>query len=57
MTGGTEMRLTIAFGAKARFIQTVSVAAAVLAALSWLVLAYLRPELRKAILYSGFGLC
>lgn len=57
MRGDKEMRLPLAAGAKVRLIPTASVAAAVLAALSWIALAYLSPDLRKAILYSGFGLC
>lgn len=44
-------------GPKIRPILVASVAAAILAALSWIALAYLQPDLRKAILYSGFGLC
>lgn len=51
------MRLSSTIGAKARFILAVWVAAAALAALSWIALAYPQPDLRKAILYSGFGLC
>lgn len=57
MSGDREMRLPFAIGAKARFILMASVAATALAAVSWIALAYLQPDLRKAILYSGFGLC
>lgn len=51
------MRVSFAIGATARFILAASVAATTLALLSWIALAYLQPDLRKAILYSGFGLC
>lgn len=57
MRGGEEMRLPSIIGAKARFILAALVAAVALAALSWIASAYPQPELRKAILYSGFGLC
>jgi hypothetical protein len=51
------MRTPFAVSPKARFILAALVAAAALAALSWIALAYLQPGLRKAIVYSGFGLC
>lgn len=57
MRGDGEMRLPVAIGAKARFILMAAVAAVAVAAVSWIALAYLQPDLRKAILYSGFGLC
>lgn len=57
MRGGEEMRLPSIIGAKARFILAALVAAVALAALSWIASAYPQPELRKAIFYSGFGLC
>lgn len=42
------------------FAQKVMAAMAVstgIALLRWMGLAYLQPELRKAIVFSGFGLC
>lgn len=54
---GIEMRLSVALRSKARFILAASITAAAVVALSWIALAYLQPDLRKAILYSGFGLC
>lgn len=49
--------MPFAIHSKARFILAASVAAAAVGALFWIALAYLQPDLRKAILYSGFGLC
>lgn len=57
MRGSRWMRFPFAIGAKARIILAASVAVAALAALSWIALAYAQPDLRKAILYSGFGVC
>lgn len=57
MRRSSAMRLPFVIGAKSRYILVASVAAAALAALSWIALAYAQPDLRKAILYSGFGLC
>lgn len=57
MRGATEMRLPFAVGSRTRCIFVAVVAAAGVAAVSWIALAYLQPDLRKAILYSGFGLC
>lgn len=57
MRGGEEMRLPFVIDAKVRLILAALVAAAALAALSWIASAYPQPDLRKAILYSGFGLC
>lgn len=51
------MHLSFAIRSKARSILAASVVAAAVAALSWIALAYLQIDLRKAILYSGFGLC
>lgn len=50
------MRLLFS-GPKIRPFLAALIAAAILAALSWIALAYLQPDLRKAIVYSGFGLC
>jgi hypothetical protein len=35
----------------------ILLAGASLAVLIWSAMAYLRPELRKAIMYSGLGIC
>jgi hypothetical protein len=52
-----KMRIPSIVGLRARPVLAAAVAALALAALSWIALAYLQPGLRKAILYSGFGLC
>jgi hypothetical protein len=41
----------------ARGVISLVVAAAVLAVLLWIADSYLDPGLRKAIIFSGFGLC
>ncbi|HZX29927.1 MAG TPA: hypothetical protein VFF03_01120 [Rhodocyclaceae bacterium] len=41
----------------ARRIGGAVLAAIALAALSCIALAYLHPDLRRAIVFSGFGLC
>jgi hypothetical protein len=41
----------------ARRLGYVSLAGLAIAGLVWIASAYLQPGLRKAIVFSGFGLC
>jgi hypothetical protein len=40
-----------------REVIVVSIAVAALAVVLWIVAAYRDPGLRKAIIFSGFGMC
>lgn len=51
------MRIPLVFSSKVHPILLVLVAVGALVTVSWIFLAYLQPGLRKAVLYSGFGLC